>query len=235
MFDDIRAAFSFLTILPFRFPTGRKAGWSLGWYPLVGLFIGALLVKAAELSPFNPDITAFFILLIWVLITGGLHLDGFGDSCDGLLAVASPPRRLEIMKDARVGSWAAVGLSLLLLGKWLAIRSVDFDLLLLPPMLGRWAMTVATCCFPYARPSGLGGFFRAGLGRRQLVIASTIVCLAVMQMNAAILWLLTFGFAMIFCRWAANRLGGGITGDVYGAVCELTEILCLLAMGFVYG
>ncbi len=235
MFDDIRAAFSFLTILPLPFPTGRKAGWSLGWYPLVGLFIGALLVKTAELAPFSPDVTAFFILLIWVLMTGGLHLDGFGDSCDGLLATAAPPRRLEIMKDPRVGSWAAVGLSLLLLGKWLAIRSVDFDLLLLPPMLGRWAMTLAACHFPYARQSGLGGFFRDGLGRRQLVIASSIVCLAVMPLNAAPLWLLAFGFAVIFGRWASNRLGGGLTGDVYGAVCELTEIVCLLAMGVFYG
>ena len=121
MWADVRRAFTFLTILPLGWVEGRKAGWAFAAFPLVGLMIGGLLALIAYFSPFKSELTAFLVLLAWVILTGGLHLDGFGDSCDGLLATVDPARRLEIMKDPRAGSWAVIGLVLLLLGKWLSI------------------------------------------------------------------------------------------------------------------
>jgi adenosylcobinamide-GDP ribazoletransferase len=233
MWADLRAAFSFLTILPLGYAEDRKPGWSFTWYPLVGLVIGLLLALIAHLSPFADDTTAFLALLAWVVITGGLHLDGFGDSCDGLLATVEPARRLEIMKDPRAGSWAVVGLILLLLGKWSIISGLSPLLLVLPPVVGRWGMVIAAYSFPYARASGLGGYFRNGLGRPQVILATAIALLAAAASAREVGPLLIafiIGGVTVFAvgRWAAKRLGGGITGDVYGALCELIELGCLL-------
>ncbi len=235
MLDDIRSAFSFLTILPLGAPAGRKPGWSVAWFPLVGLFIGAALVAIAHFSSFDRDLSAFLILLAWVIITGGLHLDGFGDCCDGLLASVAPEERRRIMRDPRAGIWAVVGLSLLLLGKWLAIRAVPIEMLILSPVLGRWAMVWAAYYFPYVGGEGLGARFRQGLGTWQVLIACGTVTLLVTTVEIVALWLCVYCFTMLFGHWAARRLGGGISGDIYGAICELSELLCLLALAVIHG
>lgn len=237
MWADVRAAFSFLTILPLGYGEGRKPGWSFAAYPLVGLCIGAILAAIAALSPFDAPITAFVVLAVWVIVTGGLHLDGFGDSCDGLLATVTPARRLEIMKDPRAGSWAVVGLILLLLGKWTAIQNVSPLMVLIPPVIGRWGMVLAVYAFPYARSSGLGGYFRDGLGPVQVGIASawalTLTLIAAWWIDGAVLLTIPVMLGVVFIGgwWASSRLGGGLTGDVYGALCELTELICLIGLG----
>ena len=235
MWRDVAGAFSFLTAIPaYVNPGERKPGWVFGYFPLVGLVIGGILYGLRELDPFSRDLTAFVVLLAWVVLTGGLHLDGFGDSCDALLATTSPERRLEIMKDSRAGSWAVIGLIVLLLGKWLAIREVPAAWLILPPVMGRWAMVLAVAIFPYARgTSGVGGHYRAGFGPPQLLLA-TVIALGV---GIAYLWPAALVIAVpllvtgIIGYWAMPRLGGGLTGDVYGAICEVTELAALLLLG----
>ncbi len=200
-----------------------------------GVFIGALLFAVALYSPLHRDLSALLVLICWVVLTGGLHLDGFADSCDGLFASTDPEKRLTIMKDPRVGSWAVIGLILLLLGKWLTIRALDPELLVLAPVFGRWALVFAACRFPGARAEGSGAYFRQGLGSRQLMLASATVLIVVIHYAAVLLWLMTLVLALAVGHWASKRLGGGITGDVYGAICELTEFACLLAIGVIYG
>ena len=235
MLNDIRAAFTFLTVLPLGASTERKPGRAFAYYPLVGLGIGALLAAVANLSPFNHDLTAFLILLVWIIVTGGLHLDGFGDSCDGLLACVAPEKRLIIMRDPRIGVWGAVGLVLLLLSKWLALRSVSPEWLPLAPVMGRWAMVWAAYHFPAVRDDGMSARFRDGLTARQLLIATAWVVILLTQVEIAVLWLLVFCVATLFGGWAARRLGGGLNGDVYGAICEISELVCLLFIGCLYG
>ncbi len=235
MLADIRAAFSFLTILPLGSPSGRRRGWSVAWFPLVGLCIGALLGAIAAYSPFDRELSAFLILLAWVLISGGLHLDGFGDSCDGLLAVVDPGERRRIMRDPRAGMWAVAGTVLLLLGKWLAIRAAPAEMLVLAPVLGRWAMVLVVYAFPAARDNGMAATFRDGLARRHVILAAVWVVILLTQVELLALALGSCVFAGVFGRWAARRLGGGLSGDVYGAICELTELLCLLALALIYG
>ena len=148
MLTTIRGAFAFLTIIPVGSPHVERPGHAFAYFPLVGLVIGAALALVATSRLFPPDVTAFLALAVWVILTGGLHLDGFGDSCDGLLSTTTPERRLEIMKDPRAGSWAVVGLALLLLGKWVVLREVSPVLLILPPIVGRWSMALAAYNFP---------------------------------------------------------------------------------------
>lgn len=239
MWSDIRAAFSFLTILPLGYVEGRKPGWSFAAYPLIGLCIGAILALIAHFSPFTPDITAFLVVSGWAILTGGLHLDGFGDSCDGLLATAAPERRLEIMKDPRTGTWAVAGLILLLLGKWTTVATVSPIMLIVPPVIGRWGMVVAAYAFPYGRVSGVGGYFRDGLGRVQLALTTLstllIVGLVGVATNPSLFILIPLALAVIWSvgNWAARRLGGGITGDIYGGLCELLELMCLLGLNLI--
>jgi adenosylcobinamide-GDP ribazoletransferase len=228
---DLRVAFAFLTILPAGHTGERPPGYAFAWFPLVGLVIGFLLYGAALVAP--APLAGYVVLLLWAIITGALHLDGFGDACDGLLATTTPQRRLEIMKDPRTGAWAVVGLILLLLGKFVAVGQVAPLLLVVAPTAGRWSMVVAASSFPYARTAGLGGYFREGLGRRQVIVASVtelLVTGAVAYFDPRALLALIVAPLLVFAggRWAASRLGGGLTGDVYGGLCELTELIFLL-------
>jgi adenosylcobinamide-GDP ribazoletransferase len=236
MLPDVRAAFSFLTILPLGFAEGRKPGYAFAWFPLVGLGIGITLAAVAWLPVGTPELRAFLILLTWVILTGALHLDGLADSCDGLLATVEPQRRLEIMRDPRTGSWAVVGVVLLLLGKWISLQTLPPWMLILPPVIGRWSMVLAAYRYPYARSTGLGAYFREGLGSRQWWIATacTVLITAALALFVhpilAGLFPLGLILALLLSRWAAQRLGGGLTGDVYGALCEIIELACLLCL-----
>jgi adenosylcobinamide-GDP ribazoletransferase len=232
MLADLVGAFAFLTALPVRGHSIGEPGRLYSYFPLVSLVIGAIVSLVASLSFLPPDVTAFLALVVWVGLTGGLHLDGFADSCDGLLATAPPARRVEIMHDSRAGAWAVVGLVLLLLGKWIALRSVEPILLILPPVAGRWALVLAAWGFPVVRSSGMGAHFRQGLSRAQVAVATCTVCvIGLLYGWPKGLVLITAPLAVLLVgRWAAARLGGGLTGDVYGALCELTELVCLIVL-----
>jgi adenosylcobinamide-GDP ribazoletransferase len=235
MWADLAGAFAFLTILPIRAKSGTS-GRIFAYFPLVGLVIGAIVALVASI-PFLPrDAVGFLALLVWVALTGALHLDGFADACDGLLSTTTVERRLEIMKDPRTGSWAVVGVVLLLLGKWVAIRDVPPLLLIAPPALGRCAMVFAAYAFPNARTSGSGAHFRKGLERSQVIVAVVLTALILaplvvvgglcVTLALVAMWIVVAGVGV----WAARRLGGGLTGDVYGAICELTELVTLFIL-----
>ena len=234
---DAASAFAFLTVLPSRWFTSEKPGRIFAWFPLVGLTIGLLLAGVASIPSLPPDVTRFITLAAWVALTGGLHLDGFADACDGLLATTTPERRLEIMKDPRAGSWAVMGVVVLLLGKWAALGSVAPAWLIAAPVAGRWAMALVVYAFPNARPGGLGAYMRAGLGRPQIALATLTAAVVALALGwqAALALGAALGSSLLIGAWAAKRLGGGLTGDVYGALCELAELACLLALALLPG
>lgn len=239
MIDAVLSAFMFLTVLPvgrLAQNTSPQPGKMFSFFPLVGLVVG-IMVYAVDSITFLPrDLSAFVALVLWVALTGGLHLDGLADSCDGLLATVSAERRLEIMKDPRAGSWAVIGVALVLLGKWVALRTLSPASLLIVPVIGRWSMVLATAAFPPARSVGLAAQFRVGFGRTQILIASLITVFLAILCSLWLGWRLLAVIAIApvivlgIGRWAAARLGGGLTGDVYGALCELTELVCLICL-----
>ncbi len=238
MFNGLITAFGFLTTLP----VGRLArsesvqnaqpGRMFAYFPLVGLVIGAIVAAVASIGFLPKLLVAFLTVAAWVILTGGLHLDGVADSCDGLFATTTPERRLEIMKDPRAGSWAVVSLVLLLLGKWVALRGLLPNLAILPPILGRWTMVLAVACFPLARTSGTAAYFSTGFHQTQWMIATLLAVgsAALFGWRGLLSALLSALTAGIGGRWAAARLGGGLTGDVYGGMCELVELLCLIVL-----
>ena len=233
---EIVLALHFLTRIPVplkrEFPAQDWAR-SMAWYPLVGLLVGFCLAAGQSLMMrlWASDLVAVLTLAIWVGLTGGLHLDGFVDCCDALPAALPPERRLEILRDVHVGTYGVVGAVLLLALKALSIRSVDWSGLALAPVLGRWAMVVVTLLFPSARPSGLGKAFKDHVGKRELIIATGTALLAVILLGQFVgLAMMGIGFAIAYILglWSARQLGGGITGDVYGFICEVVELSVML-------
>jgi adenosylcobinamide-GDP ribazoletransferase len=231
------AAMQFLTIMPplVRRPfSPLELGRAVGWFPVVGILLGGFLVgvNLAIGMIFPPAVVAALLLAVWVLVTGALHLDGFLDSCDGLFGGSTPEARLRIMRDERAGAFAVIGGTLLILVKYaclvsLADRTVA---LLLAPTLGRWAMAVCVIAFPYARPQGLGRALKDHAGLRQLTIATLVT---VVGAAVAGPWLGMIAFAaagIVLVATAAIAVGrlGGLTGDIYGAICEVVETVTLL-------
>jgi adenosylcobinamide-GDP ribazoletransferase len=231
------AAVQFLTIAPplVRRPfTAAEMGRSVGYFPLVGLLIGGLLAGLDRLFAFflPPGVAAALVLTGWILCSGALHLDGFLDSCDGLFGGRTPEDRLRILRDERIGAFAAVGGFLLLLIQFqsLAALSSRSEALLLAPVIGRWGMAVAIVAFPYARAEGLGRAMKDHASWLQSLLASATAALVawfvggrlgllIMLLSGPLMWLVP--------RFVLARLPG-LTGDIYGALCQLLEVLVLL-------
>jgi adenosylcobinamide-GDP ribazoletransferase len=173
------------------------------------------------------------LIIALVILTGAHHLDGFIDTCDGVIAGKSKKERLAIMSDTKVGAFGIVGAILLLLLKYASLSSAPIlPALLLMPTLSRWTMVSIIFIYPYAKSSGMGLAFKQGATWQRLAIATTIafiVAVAVLKLWGlvlmAALWLIAFGIAGYF----RSRLGG-LTGDNYGAINELAEVLVLLLL-----
>ncbi|MCH8930772.1 MAG: adenosylcobinamide-GDP ribazoletransferase, partial [Proteobacteria bacterium] len=123
----------------------------------------AMVVKKLKALPIEA--VAVVLIVALVLITGGLHLEGLADACDGLFGGHTRDERLAIMRDPRVGVYGVLGLVAVLGLKWAGLQSlpstVRVEALLLAPTLSRWSMVVAIAAFPYARTEGLGRDFHA--------------------------------------------------------------------------
>jgi adenosylcobinamide-GDP ribazoletransferase len=232
-------AFNLLTILPFRSPAGWQPGDSgraAGWYPWVGLVIGGLVAGAYTLFDlyFSTLVSAALSLLVWVILTGGLHLDGLADCCDGLFHPSSPERRLEIMKDSRMGAFGGIGLTLALLLKFSGLASLPADRLLpailLAASLGRWFIILAGF-EPMARTGGMGADYASGLSRSALFWGGLIPLGLILFLGIPGLVALGITFLAVFLllRFAQARIGG-VTGDVFGLIVEVSEILVLVTL-----
>jgi adenosylcobinamide-GDP ribazoletransferase len=229
-------AFQFLTTFPAiirRSFTAGEMGRSVGFFPLVGLALGGIFYGLASglQVVFPSPVVAVFLLTAWLLLTRALHFDGFLDSCDGLFGGFTPERRMEIMRDSRVGAFGVAGGGLLLLAKYTAIVSLpQLSGLVLAPVFGRWVLSMAIFAFPYAREKGLGRDMKDNVRWPQVTLASMITLLAGWLL-AGWLGLLAFVLAGIVLWLGAAfilRRIPGLTGDSYGALCELTELAVLL-------
>lgn len=239
------AALQFLTRIPTPRLTHYDAalgGCSAPFFPLVGLLIGFLLWAAAGLgADLPPGVLAALLLVFWVGITGGLHLDGLGDSADAWLGGhGDRARSLRIMQDPRSGAAAVIAIGLLLILKFAALQALltstqDGALplaLLLAPSLGRGAALALFLTTPSARDDGFGAALTRHLPRRAAwaaVIASALA--APLLAGVAGVWAVALVCALSVALRALSlqRLGGS-TGDVAGALTEMAEAAVLLAL-----
>jgi adenosylcobinamide-GDP ribazoletransferase len=236
----IGEALRFLTVLPVRgLPPITEAGIvrSMVAFPLVGLLIGAGGASVGLVADWlwGDPLRAVAIVVAWILVTQGLHLDGLADSCDALFSWRSRERKLEIMKDSRIGAMGALGLLtivLLKVGALLSLGAAWWLGALLAPMWGRWADIYGIFWFPAAREGGMGRTFRDQVRRTDFVVA-TISALVI-----GVLLLLPWGALVGLTVWlAVHGLAGrmvaalgGLTGDTYGALSEIGEVVTLLTL-----
>ena len=233
-------AVRFLTVVPVpgREATGpgalARAAW---WFPVVGALLGGMLAAAdwALARVFPSLVAAVLVVALWKVATGGIHLDGLADCLD-TLGGGSRERRLAIMRDHRIGVFAAAGLGLALLLATAALAELPAPLrataLIAAPALGRIAPALAGSCFCSATPGqGSGADFLGGLSRwsgpAQLAGAVAVAPLVLWPGGLAVV-AAAAGAALAWSAFMARRLGG-VTGDVLGGAVECGELAALLA------
>jgi adenosylcobinamide-GDP ribazoletransferase len=229
-------ALGFLTIIPI--PTkknisARDLGRSTLFYPLAGAVIGGLLCLSARGAGilWSPGTTAGLVLVLWIGLTRGLHLDGLADTADSL-GGTTPEQRRRIMKDSRVGVFGVIVLVGILLLKYVFLLQTNsgWQILLLAPMAGRWVMLLALFSFPAAGKEGLGWTVKQHCRRPQVVIG-TVLMLAAAFVILSFWGLVLVGTAALLSgliAWGLYTRLSGLNGDCYGALCELSELLCLI-------
>ncbi len=237
-------ALEFLTVLRLRQRGGptldRQAfAQAQALYPLIGLLIGLLAAGGWVLLDLvlpRPPADLLAVLLL-VGLTGGLHIDGLGDTADGLLATRDLESRLAIMRDPRIGSYGAIVVAGALLLKWSALAGMTeqgdvLAALVVAPVAARTALVFVTGRYPYARADGMGaGFPAVARGTAGMVAAITGIVIGVTLYGPAGTLLVagTAGAMTLFARWP-NRVLGGLTGDVYGMLVEIAEVAVLLVV-----
>lgn len=240
--SDLLSAFALLTRLPLpnHRPTGASSAWA---WPLVGAVLGVMAATVAQGALWlgvTPSIAAVLVLATLALLTGGLHEDGLSDSADGLFGGWTKARRLEIMKDSRVGSYGVLALVLVTLARWSGLTAVLVygqgwadvaGALMAAGALGRMPMAMIMAVLPNARGEGLSHAtgrpsFRVALVGAAMAIGLTVLVAgwAVLPMLAAVV-LVTGALAL-----SALRRIGGQTGDILGAAQQLAEAACLAVL-----
>lgn len=207
------------------------------YFPLVGALIGLILVAVDFVFKiFLPGpIVNVFILVILALITGALHLDGFIDSMDGLLSGREKKKILEIMRDSRIGSFGVLAAIFLILLKLSflneIVSEIRYPILIIMPVISRWAAVYAAWNYPYARDtSGTGEPFAKLAGAKEFIgatVFAAILAIFLMRFKGIIIWLAAFLFLLLLTKWINKKIGG-MTGDTYGAIIEIMELIILI-------
>ncbi len=241
---DLLTAVQFLTRLPV--PSAPYEPDSLAravkFFPIAGLLIGsgsALLYCA--LVPHLPlSIVALSIVLYLVVITGGLHEDGLADSADGFGGGWGRERVLAIMRDSRIGTYGAAALALTLMARVLLIaalpRTQAVAWLIAAPVLSRWTILPLSFFLPAARSGGDEGIDGQGariarLTTRGSLIVGSLLALAIvaalLRIHVIAPILASMGAALATALYYKRRIGG-VTGDGFGATCQLAEVAVYL-------
>ncbi len=208
----------------------------MAYFPLIGMVLGAILVASDKLllMVFPIEVVSALLLVVLFFTNNGLHLDGFADTVDGLYGGNTPQERLKIMRDSAAGAIGVVAVVLLLMLKYVSIKSIPPEMrsavLFMMPVAGRWAMVPLASLSPYARISeGLGKAFAAN-SRSTLLIATAIAAIAAaftLGTRGIVALVVVLLFTSFQARYFRRRLGG-ITGDVFGFNCESSEVIFLL-------
>lgn len=233
--NKLFSAIRFITILPIGNPREFDAVGMTQFFPIVGLLLGLMLAAFDQVAMrlWNAPTAALLDVILLALLTGGFHLDGLGDTADGLFSHRSRERALEIMKDSRIGSMGLLAVVLILAIKWVGIMNLGNGrsvLLIIIPAYARGATLFGFRFLPYGRPGGGTGhaFFEEKLKNFYFWALAIPVALSFVLGTTAIV--LNFGFLMLVTAILLyyKKQMGCITGDMLGAMIEFTEAAMFL-------
>ncbi len=236
-------ALQFLTTFPIQLkamPSKQQNGQSLLFYPVVGLIIGGILALLAFTLQSLPIILlSSIILVVWIWLTGGLHLDGLADTADAWVGgFGDAERTLKIMKDPACGPIGVLSLVIICLLKWSAIyvllQKQQFLALILFPILGRLAPLFLFLTTQYVREKGLGSSLAEYIPRTWALVVF-VLCLAASFYFSwlGMICLVVFVLTLVYLRLKFIQRIDGVTGDTIGAAIEISELSSLMA--FVLG
>lgn len=236
----------FMTRIPIPIDTGFDEDFhrSIIYFPIVGLVLGIcyLLVAQLGLALFNPYITAVLVLASEVILTGGLHLDGLGDSFDGLYSYRDKEKILEIMKDSRLGTNGLLAILIVFLLKVGFLNSLLEQNILWPiltmPVVARSMQVIACYRTKTPREKGMGNIFIGKvstsylIGVMMLMLGINLGSMYLMEGQILyareIITLLIMAVGVkLFVRSVYKKIDG-ITGDILGCICELSELMYLM-------
>lgn len=244
-------ALQFFTAIPItkELPLGRNEITTMYIaLPFVGALIGCVMFGMAQLTVvgvgFSPLLAAVFIVLTGIILTGGLHLDGWADTGDAFFSYKDRAKRLEILDDPRLGAFGTMALILLivvklaLINEYLLSGSMHVLYFVAVPFLARAAMTIYFTKVKLAKDKGIAHFFKEKMAVNVVMIAtvvSTFLLLVVMgfvlqsMLLPCVLAAVSTVAIIYYSRWSMNHFGG-VSGDLSGAFIEGMEVLVWLAI-----
>lgn len=258
---EIALLIKFMTRLPMpkvKFDS-KLLGKSMMFFPVVGIIIGLInwivgtgvykleyeRITHGYLEGTLGLVTAFVLVALEVILTGGLHLDGLADTFDGIFSYRSKQKMLEIMKDSRVGTNGVLILIFYILGKVIFLMETakylgvsQGILMLMVPVIARIGGVINCATEPYARATGMGKTFVENTDKKGMIVSLVIATLFVVVVSILnkISLLTTIGTIVIvalssylFGKLMTRKIGG-ITGDTLGALLELSSLLALVLM-----
>jgi adenosylcobinamide-GDP ribazoletransferase len=239
--NDFLLFFQFFTRIPINKNLNcDKENFRRGsvFFPIVGLFVGVVqwLIYYILIKVLPVNITAVFVVIIPILVTGGLHVDGLGDTCDGFFSFKGDKNKIiEIMKDSTVGTYASIAIVFDMLARYVAVSTViemNLPLILIAtPIIARF--TVVFICYigKNAKVTGSGNIFIANIHNKQIVIVAAITVilssLLIGLNKSSILIVAALAFTFLFNKFCESKITG-LTGDTLGANNELVEILTMI-------
>lgn len=213
------------------------------YLPAAGLIIGFMLFalnSVLSVSKAEPVVTAFLIMVGWLILSNGLHFDGLMDTADGIFSHQNKERMLEIMSDSRVGNFGAITGIIAILGKFVTIYALTGAslgaCLIVIPAWSRWCELYAIGKFPYAKEEGKGKVWhdttKFPIDLCKGAAPPLAVTTAFALVGYPLVWnamAFTVLSGIIFSHVMNSKVGGQ-TGDTYGATVEVSELCCLIAL-----
>jgi adenosylcobinamide-GDP ribazoletransferase len=217
-------------------------------FPLIGLLQGGiyagLIFVLLEFTPFSHLAAAFLLWLISILLTGGIHLDGWMDASDGYFSYQDQKKRLEVMNDPRTGAFGVISVIVLLSGRFLFIYEITVNahaasylMIAAIPLFSKSVMGLLLLTVKSAKKEGLGALFQSAATPKDVWIYTVyligylvFVILVDGSFGYVGILLVTAFVSLLFCRRKALKWFGGITGDVLGAAVEGTELFLWMTL-----
>lgn len=245
----------FLTRIPIRVDIGFDEEFhkTMYYFPLVGFVLGFFyfIIGLGSILVFDSYITSVNILISTVILTGGLHLDGVGDTFDGIYSYREKDKILDIMKDSRLGTNAMLSMLFLILMKlgliYAILESGNLYNLIFMPVFARMAIVVASYKSVTPRKNGMGNVFigkptlnmiLVGIGYTVILITLISLILFNLNIESIIKVILFIPVMIIFTRYFVKYIYSkidGITGDILGCTSELIEVIYLIFIYLTFG
>lgn len=232
--NGLKIMISFLT----RIPVGKidfsldKFERAIKFTQIVGVIIGSLMFCVAYFIKDIPNKMAvgFVLSILYIFITGALHLDGLCDSIDGLFSGREKIRILEIMKDSRIGTFGGLSLIILILGQIIFLGEADLLTIFMFPIVGRCSLYIASKNADYCREDGMGKVFvEKGKSKSCFIyflftnIFLFIIAILLLDIKKIIAILISYLISYLIVNDVKKKIGG-ITGDILGMIVEISQL-----------